>query len=121
MKIVFVHSPASSNKHVAVGVAVLHSETETATVSRSRTPTNGLLGLDIPNYDAEGVEKHADVTCRQENAAGVVCTQVEGGGEGWRQTNSLGESASWNVCRTQQTKSVKPACGQRTTTQLGAR
>lgn len=47
-----LHSPPSRNKHVAVRVWVLHSEAVARAVRRSWTPTDGLLGLDVPHHYA---------------------------------------------------------------------
>lgn len=46
------HSPPSRNKYIAVRVWVLHGEAVARAVSRSWTPTDGLLGLDVPHHYA---------------------------------------------------------------------
>lgn len=52
-----IDSPPSRNKDIVVCLRVLHSEAVASTVSWSWTPTDGLLGLNVPYHYAEDTEK----------------------------------------------------------------
>lgn len=66
------HSPPGRNKNIVIGVWVLHSEAVPGAVRWGWTPTDSLLGLNIPYYYTENTPKTADTINKKR-----ICT-IEG-------------------------------------------